>query len=227
MDDFFNPGETAAAPAAPAADPAASFLAGDLASVPDVTTEPVVEVSAPTDSPVDLSAEFAELDNQNVEVMNEDDLRKMTVQGDEAGAPIVENVDPSVMYSGISLADDRINQLKMESDAVREWREKNTRRIEDADTKETTDVADWKSTAKTQTEQFYKQYEAENEKRKQENRASSIASIIKSPESKEKAWAQIGDFIDYNAQRAANQTDKDRMKTLLFKLKQTPPITAK
>ena len=72
-----------------------------------------------------------------------------------------------------------------------------------------------------------RQYEAENEKRKAENRASSIASIVKEPESKEKAWSQIGDFIDFNAQRAAKQTDKDRMKTLLFKLKQSPPISAK
>ena len=60
--------------AAPAADPAADFLAGDLAVVPDMGTpggEPVQEMTMPTDSPVDLSAEFAELDNQNVEVMNE------------------------------------------------------------------------------------------------------------------------------------------------------------
>ena len=52
---------------APASDPAADFLAGDLASVP----EPVEEIAAPGDSPVDLSAEFAQLDEQNVEVMNE------------------------------------------------------------------------------------------------------------------------------------------------------------
>lgn len=60
-----------------------------------------------------------------------------------------------------------------------------------------------------------------------ENRASATASIVHKPESKEKAWGQIGDFIDFNAQRAAKQTNKDRMKTLLFTLKQTPPITAK
>jgi len=220
MDDFFNPvGEEITAPAS---DPAADFLAGDLASVP----EPVEEIAAPGDSPVDLSAEFAQLDEQNVEVMNEDDLRKMTIQGEGEGVTD-EKMDPSAMYSGISLADDRINQLKMESTAVREWREKNQQRIENADSKETTDDADWKTTAKTQTEQFYKQYEADNEKRKAENRASSIASIVKEPESKEKAWSQIGDFIDFNAQRAAKQTDKDRMKTLLFKLKQSPPISAK
>jgi len=47
---------------------------------------------------------------------------------------------------------------------------------------------------------------------------------VKKPESSDMAWSQIGDFIDFNAQRAAKQTDKQRMKTLLFKLKQTPPI---
>lgn len=80
----------------------------------------------------------------------------MTVQGDELQQGVQESVDPSAMYSGISLADDRINQLKMESDAVREWRGNNQKRIEDADVKETSDTTEWKSTAKTQTEQFYK-----------------------------------------------------------------------
>ena len=73
---------------------------------------------------------------------------------------------------------------------------------------------------------YFRTYEAENEKRKKENRASQTASVIKEPDSKAKAWAQIGDFIDFNAQRAAKQVNKDRMKTLLFKLKQTPPVAA-
>ena len=79
----------------------------------------------------------------------------MTVQGD-GQIPVEEKVDPSVMYSGISLADDRISQLKMESEAVRDWREKNIQRIENGDKKETTDDTEWKTSAKTQTEQFYK-----------------------------------------------------------------------
>jgi hypothetical protein len=41
-----------------------------MASVPNITSEfTVEEVTMPTDSPVDLSAEFAEL--ENMEVMNE------------------------------------------------------------------------------------------------------------------------------------------------------------
>ena len=61
----------------------------------------------------DLTAEFAELENQGAEVMDEDALRQMTVQGDPIQAAQSEKVDPSQMYSGISMADDRINQLKV------------------------------------------------------------------------------------------------------------------
>lgn len=221
MDDFFNPAE-----AAPVVDPAADFLAGDMASVPNITSEfTVEEVTMPTDSPVDLSAEFAEL--ENMEVMNEDDLRKMTVQGDESSAGISEKVDPSAMYSGISLADDRINQLQAESPAVREWRETYAKRIQDADNKENTETEEWKQSAKTATEEFYKTYEAENSKRKNQNKSSAIASVIPDPASKEKAWSQIGDFINFQAQRAAKTTDKERMKSLLFQLKNSPPVGAK
>ena len=41
----------------------------------------------------------------------------MTVQGE--GPPPEEKVDPSAMYSGISMADERINQLKTEANAIR------------------------------------------------------------------------------------------------------------
>ena len=40
----------------------------------------------------------------------------MTVQGEN---PVEEKVDPSAMYSGISMADDRINQLQSESNKMR------------------------------------------------------------------------------------------------------------
>ena len=80
----------------------------------------------------------------------------MTVQGDESSAGISEKVDPSAMYSGISLADDRINQLQAESPAVREWRETYAKRIQDADNKENTETEEWKQSAKTATEEFYK-----------------------------------------------------------------------
>lgn len=45
--------------------------------------------------------------------MDEDALRQMTVQGDPIQAAQSEKVDPSQIYSGISMADDRINQLKV------------------------------------------------------------------------------------------------------------------
>jgi len=38
----------------------------------------------------------------------------------------------------------------------REWREKNTQRIEDADKKEETDGVSWKEQAKIQKDEFYK-----------------------------------------------------------------------
>ena len=72
-----------------------------------------------------------------------------------------------------------------------------------------------------------RQYETENSKRKKENRNAESVSSSNAPGSREDAWKQLGSFIDFQATRAANETDKSRMKSLLFKLKQTPPkITA-
>merc|ERR1711953_125430 len=207
----------------------------DFFSAPDETTPAPqqdvgqieeIEIIAPEESspPVDLSAEFAELEDVPGGIMQEDDLRRMTTQGE---AVVEEVLDPSAMYSGISMADDRISQLKMESDAVREWRDRNTKRIEDGDNKEKSDVIDWKEQAKLQKEEFYKQYETENSKRKRENRNAESVSASNAPNTREDAWKQLGTFIDFQATRAANETDKSRMKSLLFKLKQTPPkITA-
>merc|ERR1711935_217721 len=171
---------------------------------------------------VDLSAEFAEL-NDVEPVMQEDDLRKMTVQGE---TPAEDPVDPSAMYSGISMADDRINQLQSESSKMREWREQNTARIEAADSKETTDEVEWKEAAKKQKDDFYKQYEAENAKRKGENRAAEQNDVMTAPSSKAKAWEQLSGLINFNEQRKTNETDKTRMKSLLFQLKQEPPKVA-
>ena len=100
----------------------------------------------------------------------------MTTQGETTAAD--EPLDPSQMYSGISMANDRINALQTESPKIklvkyktyffifssksqmiifyREWREKNTQRIEDADKKEETDGASWKEQAKIQKDEFYK-----------------------------------------------------------------------
>ena len=73
------------------------------------------------------------------------------------------------------------------------------------------------------TIKFFRQYEAENSKRKTENRSSEQESVISAPATKEVAWQQLSSFINFNQARQANETDKARMKSLLFKLKQEPP----
>merc|ERR1712168_1247704 len=178
-----------------------------LQSEPIEDIEIIPENEVPKGSPpVDLSAEFAELNQESGNVMAAD-----------------EALDPSQMYSGISMANDRINALQTESPKIKEWREKNTQRIEDADKKEETDGVSWKEQAKIQKDEFYKQYETENAKRKAENRASEVNNVISAPGSSKVAWEQLGSFINFNASRGAHETDKLRMKSLLFKLKQEPP----
>lgn len=207
--DFFSPAAESETPA-----PVQSEPIEDIEIIP----ENEVPKGSP---PVDLSAEFAELNQESGNVMAEDDLRKMTTQGEETAAD--EALDPSQMYSGISMANDRINALQTESPKIKEWREKNTQRIEDADKKEETDGVSWKEQAKIQKDEFYKQYETENAKRKAENRASEVNNVISAPDSSKVAWEQLGSFINFNASRGAHETDKSRMKSLLFKLKQEPP----
>ena len=70
---------------------------------------------------------------------------------------------------------------------------------------------------------YFRQYETENAKRKAENRASEVNNVISAPGSSKVAWEQLGSFINFNAARGAHETDKSRMKSLLFKLKQEPP----
>ena len=70
---------------------------------------------------------------------------------------------------------------------------------------------------------YFRQYETENAKRKAENRASEVNNVISAPGSSKVAWEQLGSFINFNASRGAHETDKSRMKSLLFKLKQEPP----
>ena len=71
-----------------------------------------------------------------------------------------------------------------------------------------------------------RQYEAENSKRKGENRAAEINDVMTAPSSKAKAWEQLSGLINFNEQRKTNETDKTRMKSLLFQLKQEPPKVA-
>ena len=71
-----------------------------------------------------------------------------------------------------------------------------------------------------------RQYEAENAKRKSENRAAEQNDVVAAPSDKAKAWNQLSGFINFNQERKPNETDKSRMKSLLFQLKQEPPKTA-
>merc|ERR1711953_1420262 len=98
--DFFSPAAESETPA-----PVQSEPIEDIEIIP----ENEVPKGSP---PVDLSAEFAELNQESGNVMAEDDLRKMTTQGEETAAD--EALDPSQMYSGISMANDRINALQTE-----------------------------------------------------------------------------------------------------------------
>jgi len=225
MDDFFNPvpaTENEAVAEAPqaVADPAAEFLGGDVAAVADINEAPEM-LTVDSESPVDLAGEFESV--PAAEVMEEDAMRGMLSSG---ATDIPETrTDPSQLVNSMNAADERIAQLNSESESVRKWREDNEKRIQETDAKETSDLEEWKSTAKSQIEEFYKTYGAENEKRKNQNRIST-ASQPPSLDDPKKAWQQIGDFIDFNASRQAKETDKDRMKSLLFKLKTNPPVKA-
>ena len=64
--------------------------------------------------------------------------------------------DPSQLMNSMNLADERISQLNSESESVRKWREEHEKRIEQTDAKETSDLEEWKSTAKSQIDEFYK-----------------------------------------------------------------------
>jgi len=65
-------------------------------------------------------------------------------------------MDPSQLVNSMNAADERIAQLNSESESVRKWREDNEKRIVETDAKETSDLEEWKSTAKSQIEEFYK-----------------------------------------------------------------------
>ncbi|CBY09957.1 unnamed protein product [Oikopleura dioica] len=224
MDDFFNAAPENQAPVAEApqvADPAADFLGEDVAAVADINEAPE-ELTVDSESPVDLAGEFESIPAA-AEVMEEDAMRGMLSSG---ATDIPETrMDPSQLVNSMNAADERIAQLNSESESVRKWREDNEKRIVETDAKETSDLEEWKSTAKSQIEEFYKTYGAENEKRKNQNRIST-ASKPPSLDDPKIAWQQIGDFIDFNASRQAKETDKDRMKSLLFKLKTSPPVKA-
>lgn len=155
--------------------------------------------------------------------MEEDAMRGMLSSG--ATDLPDSRTDPSQFVNSMNVADERIAQLNSESESVRKWREEKAKRIVETDAKEVSDIDEWKSTAKSQIEEFYKTYGAENEKRKNQNRLST-ASQPPSLDDPKKAWQQIGDFIDFNASRQAKETDKDRMKSLLFRLKTNPPVKA-
>ena len=64
--------------------------------------------------------------------------------------------DPSQIVNSMNLADERISQLNSESESVRKWRQENEQRIAQTDAKESSDLEEWKSTAKSQIDEFYK-----------------------------------------------------------------------
>jgi clathrin light chain B len=132
------------------------------------------------------------------------------------------SMDP---YSAVSQADTR----RAEPDSIRKWREEQTQRLAEQDTKEEQEMQQWKDQAKHELDEWYKQYNEQMSKNKDNNKIAE-EELLNSRQTFNTddgaSWERISNMCDFNHKNFKATKDVSRMRALLINLKQHPPANA-
>jgi len=168
---------------------------------------------------LDLNKNDSDINSEEEIVMVEQENLDILVQ--ETKPTIIETSTPQVntAFSGNNYAD-----IKIEAAAIREWREQNDKRIQEADEKEHEGKQQMLADARKELEEW-KQNRNENlEKTKKMNREDEKEFISeRETRSKEEVlecdWKKVSELCDFSTKKAKGSRSTDRMKSLILQMK--------
>lgn len=114
-----------------------------------------------------------------------------------------------------------------EPETIKKWKLENEELLKEKDAKEEEMMAELKEQAKKELQDWYKQYEDQLSKTKEDNRLSQkdfVAEVNDIAPGTE--WERVNKLCDFNTKNSRNSADLSRMRSILLKLKQSPPVKA-
>jgi len=223
-----------------AVDPAAEFLAQQQDDLQDLENELGAEV---VQNGVE-NHEGGDFLNGGMEMVTDTNGEIPQMEPEE---PLEEVMDPSQAYAAIAAADARLEQLKLEPEKIRVWREENNRRLAEKDELAEKEKEELLAQAKKELEDWDRNRAEQLAKTKENNRLeneiivknleqSSIGYTTESAEEEfvkdrdnvvpGSEWERVTKLCDFNPKATRGGKDLSRMRQCLLFLKQNPrPIT--
>lgn len=131
-----------------------------------------------------------------------------------------ENKD---LYSAIHTMD----QLSVEPEKIKRWREEQKIRLETKDAEEEQKKKDWKEAAKKELDEWYRNRQEQLQKTHENNKGlnkSAEAELVTSKDSNSSTWEKVAKLCEFNPKANKNVRDVGRMRSILLQLKQQPLV---
>jgi len=139
----------------------------------------------------------------------------------EAPAEGQQSNGPSSVYEAISVQD----TIRAEPEKIKVWREEQKARLEAKDNEEETKKRELKEVAKKELDDWYKHYDEQLQKSKENNRAAEDAFVSERDEKVTgQAWEKVTRLCEFNPKNSKTNKDVSRFRGILLQLKQTPLV---
>lgn len=132
--------------------------------------------------------------------------------------PAVNNMTTSASATSFGSANARV-----ENETIKKWREEQAKRLEEKDDNEAKMMTELKEKAKKELEDWYKKYEEQLGKTKDDNRNTEVSAVAEMNDIQPgDEWNRVHKLCDFNVKNSRNNKDTSRMRGILLQLKQTP-----
>lgn len=147
--------------------------------------------------------------------------------GGNGDAQAQERMDPSQAYAAIAAADARLEQLRVEPEQIRIWREENTKLLAEKDRESERRQQEWLAQARKELEDWDRNRQEQLEKTKDSNRIAEEQFIKERDQANPGSeWERVSKLCDFNPKVSKGSKDVGRMRSSLLHLKQNPRAVA-
>jgi len=182
---------------------------------------PTGEVDPAADFLAREQSELAGLEDDNFTESESQPIESQSLGGIEVQPEAPQSNGPSSVYEAISAQD----TIRAEPEKIKVWREEQKARLEAKDKEEETKKQELKEIAKKELDDWYKHYDEQLQKSKENNRAAEEAFVSERDEKVTgQAWEKVTRLCEFNPKNSKTSKDVSRFRGILLQLKQTPLV---
>jgi len=211
-------------------DPAADFLAREQSELAGLEDDNFAAPESQPESSQELGGLNMEAPAEGQQITSDSGMGDFEIIGGEGNettditainSSIPASNGPSSVYEAISVQD----TIRAEPEKIKVWREEQKARLEAKDNEEETKKRELKEVAKKELDDWYKHYDEQLQKSKENNRAAEDAFVSERDEKVTgQAWEKVTRLCEFNPKNSKTNKDVSRFRGILLQLKQTPLV---